>query len=139
MTSSQTSQQVATAIVTYNGKVLLLQRDYNTGIKDPGMWQLPGGGVEEGETPEQAVRREMKEEIGVTPKNVRFLGEPQTGIFVYHAVLLPEEVAKIVKGDEGKDLSFFTLPEMEELPLTKKLRTTLSVQKGLFESLLEGV
>lgn len=139
MSSSQISQQVATAIVTYKGKILLLLRDDNIGIKDPGMWQLPGGGIEEGETPEEAVRRELKEEICVTPKNIRFLGEPETGIFVYHAILFPEEVAQVVKGDEGKELSFFSLLEMENLPLTRKLRATLSVQKSLFESLLNVI
>ena len=34
----------------------------------------PGGGVDEGETPEQAVRREIREELGIALKDIRTLG-----------------------------------------------------------------
>lgn len=52
----------ATAVVLRDNKLLLLKR--NT---EPfkGMWDLPGGFMNEGETPEKTVKREMKEELGV--------------------------------------------------------------------------
>jgi len=49
-----------------NGRVLFLKRAPTA--DHPGEWCLPGGRVEDGETPEQAARREFKEETGVALK-----------------------------------------------------------------------
>ena len=37
-------------------------------------WQFPQGGIKHGETPEQAMFRELQEEIGLSPNHVRILG-----------------------------------------------------------------
>jgi putative (di)nucleoside polyphosphate hydrolase len=37
-------------------------------------WQFPQGGIQRGETPEQAMYRELEEEIGLVPEHVRILG-----------------------------------------------------------------
>ncbi|MFN0040126.1 MAG: RNA pyrophosphohydrolase [Burkholderiales bacterium] len=37
-------------------------------------WQFPQGGIQAGETPEQAMYRELKEEVGLNPEHVRILG-----------------------------------------------------------------
>ena len=51
------------------GRVLLVHRtDYD-------LWNLPGGALEAGETPWEGAIREIKEEIGVTIKNIKFFGE----------------------------------------------------------------
>ena len=36
-------------------------------------WQVPQGGINDNETPEQAIFRELFEEVGLTPKDVRVL------------------------------------------------------------------
>ena len=136
MIKSQDSQ-VVSALVVFNKKLLLLQRDDAIGIKDPGRWQLPGGGVEEGETPDEAMKRELQEEIGIIPQTLRFLATPYPGTHVYHAPLTEEEATKIKKGNEGKDLRFFSLDEMSIIPLTQKLQQALETQKNLFKSLLQ--
>ena len=40
-------------------------------------WQFPQGGIKHGETPEQAMFRELAEEVGLEPGHVRILGRTQ--------------------------------------------------------------
>ena len=47
---------------------------YKEGNKKSGYYEIPGGKIEEGETPEQTAIREMKEETGVTVKNLKYKG-----------------------------------------------------------------
>ena len=54
---------VAVAMVDSDGRVLLAQRP--PGKQLAGLWEFPGGKVHEGETPEAALVRELKEELGV--------------------------------------------------------------------------
>jgi mutator protein MutT len=54
-------------VYVINGGKLLLSRRANTGWAD-GMLCAPGGHVEQGETPTQAMIREIEEELGVTVK-----------------------------------------------------------------------
>ncbi len=54
---------VAVALVDNDGRVLLAQRP--EGKKLAGMWEFPGGKVEPNETPEAALLRELREELGL--------------------------------------------------------------------------
>ena len=53
--------EVAAAIITHNGRVFATQRGYGE-FKDG--WEFPGGKMEPGETPQQALVREIQEETG---------------------------------------------------------------------------
>ena len=57
---------IASYIVCRKDDSFLLQRRFQTGFND-GMYSLPAGHVEEGESFTQALYREIKEEIGITP------------------------------------------------------------------------
>ena len=48
---------------------------YKEGNKKAGYYEIPGGKIEEGETPEQTVIREMKEETGLKIKNLKNKGK----------------------------------------------------------------
>ena len=53
----------AVALIDRDGRVLLAQRP--EGKSMAGLWEFPGGKVEDGETPEAALIRELQEELGI--------------------------------------------------------------------------
>ena len=54
---------VAAALVDRDGRLLVQQRP--EGLSMAGLWEFPGGKIEPGETPEQALIRELEEELGI--------------------------------------------------------------------------
>jgi len=56
------------AILTEENKILLVKHTYSN------QWFLPGGGLKKGETLEQAITRELDEELGVKLKNLHLFG-----------------------------------------------------------------
>lgn len=54
---------VAAAVIIESGRVLLTQRPRGTHLER--LWEFPGGKIEEGESPADALARELREEIGV--------------------------------------------------------------------------
>ena len=57
----------AVALIDRDGRVLLAQRP--VGKSMAGLWEFPGGKVEAGETPEAALVRELREELGIETQN----------------------------------------------------------------------
>lgn len=60
------AQQGATnaIILNNNGEILFTERSLTDDYM-PGYWELPGGGMKYGETPQEALKREIKEECGI--------------------------------------------------------------------------
>ena len=87
---------VAAALVNANGEVLLAQRP--EGKRLAGKWEFPGGKVEEGESPEVALSRELKEELGIdvapaTMEPFWFLSHDYVQEFGFH-LLMPVYICR---------------------------------------------
>jgi len=73
---------VAGVIVDEQGRMVVLVRGKEPGM---GLWDLPGGFVDPGETAEDALRREVREEIGLEVTALRYLGS-WPNVYEYMAV-----------------------------------------------------
>ena len=67
-----TVQQVTAALIEKNGKILLALR--KAGKHMGRKWEFPGGKVDPGEEPKQALRRELEEEFGIDAEIGEYLG-----------------------------------------------------------------
>jgi len=92
---------ISAAIIVDHGRVLMVRRRIKEGEL---MWQFPAGGIESGETAEQAAVRETLEETGLTVDAVKLLGErvhPKTGrVMSYTACSVVEGEAHVADDDE---------------------------------------
>jgi 8-oxo-dGTP diphosphatase len=67
-------REVVAGAVIADGRLLLAQRTYPAEVA--GLWELPGGKVEPGETRELALSRELAEELGIEVAVGHRIGEP---------------------------------------------------------------
>ena len=122
--------RVTAAILEKDGKILIAKR--KTGDKlFAGLWEFPGGKVEEGETPEECMARELKEELDIEVE----VGELITsnkhkyphGIFELLAYRVKHVSGEMVLNDH-KEIKWVTADEMSnyefppaDLPIIKEL------------------
>lgn len=106
-------------IINSNNKILLLLRDDVPNIPFPNKWDIPGGRIEEGETPDIAVRREMKEELGVDNLNEMNLfkiykSENLTDFIFWKRLDLNTDEITL---NEGQKIQYFSLDEIRKMKL----------------------
>jgi 8-oxo-dGTP diphosphatase len=64
-------KKVTAAVIFKNGKVLVAQRSPESSL--PNKWEFPGGKMEENETPEDCLKREIQEELNIDIKVKEYL------------------------------------------------------------------
>jgi 8-oxo-dGTP pyrophosphatase MutT (NUDIX family) len=72
-TETRSERRAAMLLIVTDGGLLMHHRDDKPGIANPGCWAGFGGAVEDGETVEEALLREVLEETGLVPKDPIFL------------------------------------------------------------------
>ena len=101
---------VAAVLQRPDGRVLIGQRsDY------PGSWQFPQGGVDPGETVEEAIVREIEEEVGLKPEH--YVIEQSRGEYRYR---YPEKVMRAKPPEKagfvGQEQTYFLCRLVEGAP-----------------------
>lgn len=105
---------------------LILVRQYRYAVKES-LWELVAGGMEKGETPRQAARRELMEEAGYRARTLKPLLEfyPSPGILSEKMHLVEAWDLTPAKGvpdaDERIEVGFFTLDEVMKLIRSRKI------------------
>lgn len=115
MTETTDQPGISAAIIADGGRVLMIRRRISEGEL---MWQFPAGGIEAGETPEQAAVRETLEETGLTVEAVKLLGErvhPKTGrLMSYTACSLLDGEAIVGDAEEIAEVAWVSHGEIPE-------------------------
>lgn len=109
-----------TSLIFVNDReeVLLILRDDDPGIACPNMWDLPGGHVEDGETPMECIRREMKEELGLELEGmVPFSVVPFDDRTEFVFWIKMNVSIRSIRLTEGQRLRWFSRDEVERTPL----------------------
>nr|WP_145640731.1 8-oxo-dGTP diphosphatase MutT [Neorhizobium alkalisoli] len=110
----------ACALIDADGRILLAQRPEGKSLA--GLWEFPGGKVEPGETPEEALVRELEEELGIMTK-VACLAPLTFASHTYEKfnLLMPLYVCRrfegVATGREGQAIKWVRPSALRDYPM----------------------
>lgn len=110
----------AVALIDRDGRVLLAQRP--AGKPMAGLWEFPGGKVEQGETPEAALIRELKEELGIDTWSsclapLTFASHAYEAFHLLMPLFACRKWEGIVQGREGQALAWVKAKDLQQYPM----------------------
>lgn len=127
---------VCALLESLSGKILLGRRSPSSPGTYPGCWHLPGGGVEQGESDDEALCREIQEEVGIDIRDctrvlvdaegrgtaIKTLDSGEQVIcemifLVYRVTLANEEIVVVKPSHEFVALQWFDRKDLSSLPL----------------------
>ena len=122
-------KRVTCAVMIRGGRVLLARR--SQGQKNAGLWEFPGGKIEENETPEEALKREIREELDTEISVGDLIDTVEYDYPEFH-LNMKCYWAKVVKGglllkehEAAMWLDLYELYSVEWLPSDLSLLTTI--------------
>lgn len=110
---------VKAALIMPNGKLVTILRENKPGVWAAGLWEVPGGGREDNETPFQCIAREVKEELGITIHEASIIWEqtfpaikdPSRTAYFMVIRITEADVSAIQLGDEGDAWQLMSIDE----------------------------
>ena len=115
MSEKKDTDKIAKAVVIKDGKALLLKRS-NYMKKYAGEWDLPGGHVQEEESIEDGLRREVEEETGLKIKSPKKLSSD--GRMHYYRAEADSSEVKL--SEEHTEYKFVSAEDLEEMEIPSK-------------------
>lgn len=115
-------------IAISDGQVLLVKNRYDK------YWYLPGGGIKRNESLLDCARREMKEECGITPKNVIMLG-----VFTNSREYKSDEITLVYAEVTGQDIhQGLEVEKLEFFDINHLPKNTSPATKQRIEEYISG-
>ena len=119
---------VGAVVTDGQGRLLMIKRGHEPGA---GLWSIPGGRIEPGETDAEALVREMLEETGLTVQVGRLVGSVQRPGLDGTAIDIRDYAATVTggalrPGDDAADARWVDMAEMGSLEITEGLIEALS-------------
>ena len=110
----------AVALVDADGRVLIAQRPEGKAMA--GLWEFPGGKIEPGETPEVALVRELKEELGIETWDsclapLTFASHSYEDFHLLMPLFICRKWQGIVAPKEGQKLKWVYAKELRDYPM----------------------
>ena len=127
--------QVSGCYLEIDNKLLLLQRAF--GNFEPGKWGVPAGKLERNETPEEAAKRELFEETGISVNkfqhiNSLYIRKPEIA-YVFHLFKVQlDHMPEVILSHEHQSYKWATPKDLEELPLVAGAKEALQTYQTTF-------
>ncbi len=119
---------VCAVVKDSRGRLLLIKRGHEPGA---GLWSLPGGRIEPGETDAEALVREMLEETGLTVAPGRLVGQVRRPGIAGDVIDIRDYAATVTggalrAGDDAADARWVAIEELGDLAVTDGLLAALT-------------
>ena len=102
----------------------------------PDMWELPGGKIEEGESPWEAINREWKEELDINIRVLHQIPEREMLETMVYPFIIRYESGKAKKNDHS-DIKFIKISDINDYLFTPISKKIIHIVKGSYSLFLK--